>query len=605
MTTKRQLKLGTLIGAIMVLIGCGGGAGATKLDPGVGTSSSLPQPAPPPPAPPTAQAPQPLFPDKPSSRADAARFLNQATFGATSAEVDRLMSMGYNAWIDEQFAMPRKQTFSNWYNVDGPRSNPTDFTLPDSDQTSAAWFTLASNEPDQLRLRMSWALSQIFVVSRNKINETKMPIWMDITADASFSDYRSMLGRVTFSPLMAQYLDYLGNRDNNGSVPDQNYAREVMQLFSIGLWQLNTDGSLKLDAAGNRIPTYSQSDVEALSHVFTGLDLQSAGDRAWTCRDSSGRLIPESGDNSKLWGCELSVWPYASTKEHAFLGVQIPAYSATSSGLSVEANGRRNIGIALDTLANHPNTAPFISKQLIQRLTSSNPSPAYIARVVAKFENNGSGVRGDFKAVLKQILLDPEVRVANNRTTTELGKLREPLLATAQLNRVLRAGDGFGNVWAGTPNCKTYLNIISELERPYKSATVFNYYRPNYAPSSGRVSANNLVSPEMQITDTVAVLDWSRFVQQALERGGTSCAHAGKRQNTFSYAEFWEESMDPTLLADEVLTLMAPGAPTTDLRPALVRSINSLPGATDAERVNRIKLAVMMTMLTPEYRVQR
>jgi uncharacterized protein (DUF1800 family) len=597
---RRRLKLSTLIGAIMVIIGCGGGAVALKPDPGVGTSSSLPQPAPPPPV----QAPPPLYPDKPATRADAARFLNQATFGATSSEVDRLMSIGYDAWIDEQFAMPRKQSFSNWYFVDGPSSNPTDYADGNSDRESAAWFTLSTQEPDQLRLRMAWAISQIFVVSRNKVGG-KAIHWMDLTADASFGTYRELLERATFSPIMAQYLDYMNNTDRNGNAPDQNYAREVMQLFSIGLWQLNSDGSLKLDSSGARIPTYSQSDVTGLSYVFTGLRMQYGGDRYGTCRDRAGNLIPPNTDEDKLIRCELSVWEFASTREHNFLGVKIPAISADSTPTAIQANGRKNIGIALDTLANHPNTAPFISKQLIQRFTTSNPSPAYVSRVVAKFENNGQGVRGDFKAVLKQILLDPEARVQTAGTPYEFGKVREPILAIAQLDRVLKASDGKGNVWAGSPGCKVYFDIISEMERPYNSATVFNFYRPTYMPANGRLAALNLTAPEMQITDTSAALDWSRFVQHSLQRGGTGCGHAAKVQNAFSYGEFWNESTDGEQLADKVLTLLAPGARLSDLRPALVRSINSLPAVTDADRTNRIKLAIMMTMLTPEYRVQR
>jgi uncharacterized protein (DUF1800 family) len=603
MTMKRRLTLSALVGAIMVIIGSGG-AGAPKLNLGVGTSSSLPQPAPPPLASPPVRAPQPLFPDKPASRADAARFLNQATFGATSAEVDRLMSIGYTAWIDEQFAMPRKQTFSNWYNVDGPASNPTDYGDPNSDRESAAWFTVSTQEPDQLRLRTAWALSQIFVVSRNKVGPHAIH-WMDLTADASFGTYRALLERATFSPVMARYLDYMNNTDHNGNAPDQNYAREVMQLFSIGLWQLNSDGTLKLDAMGARIPTYSQADVTGLSYVFTGLRMQYGGDRYGTCRDPAGNLLGPTTDENKLIRCELSVWDFASTREHNFLGVKIAAISPNSTATAIQANGRKNIGIALDTLANHPNTAPFISKQLIQRFTTSNPSPAYVSRVVAKFENNGQGVRGDLRAVIKQILLDPEARVTSAGGAYEFGKVREPILAIAQLNRVLKANDGKGNVWAGASGCKVYFDIISEMERPYNSATVFNYYRPSFSPANGRLAAQNLAAPEMQITDTNAAHDWSRFVQQALQRGGTGCGKAAKVQNTFSYSEFWTESTDAEKLTDKVLTLFAPGAGLADLKPALVRSINSLPTETDADRTNRIKLAIMMTMLTPEYRVQR
>ncbi|MCZ8195440.1 MAG: DUF1800 family protein [Aquidulcibacter sp.] len=602
MINHKRLTLGALMAATALTASCGSGSVAPVLDAGLGASTAAQSLMA---APSALSATQvPVIADKPSSRVEAARFLNQATFGATSAEVDRLMSMGYSAWIDEQFALPRQQTFSKWMQVDGPRSNPVDFGDQNSDRESAAWYTLAKGQPDQLRLRTAWALSQIFVVSRMKVG-SNIVLWMDTTADAAFGTYREMLQRMTFSPVMGQFLDYLQNTDANGRVPDQNYAREIMQLFSIGLWQLNPDGTPKLDASGMKIPTYSQADVTGLSYVFTGLFLQSGGDRVGTCRDDAGRLLPATTDSNRLWRCELSVWPYASAREHSFLGVTIPSVIWSTSAAGRQVNGRKNIGIALDTLANHQNTAPFISKLMIQRFTTSNPSPAYVARVAAAFNNNGKGVRGDFKAVVKQILLDPEARSPAVQTPNEFGKVREPILAIAQLNRVLNASDGKGNVWAGSSGCRVYFNVVSELERPYNSATVFNFYRPTFASPSGKVAAQNMVAPEMQITDTSTTLDWSRFLQQTLQRGGTGCGRGAKIQNSFAYDEFWAESTNAEQLADKVLLLLAPGANWSDLRPALIRSINSIPGATQANRIDRIKIAIMLTMLTPEYRVQR
>ena len=601
MTNRKRMTLCALVAATILTASCESEIAVPVLNSGLSTSDAAQGLEA---TPSTLSATQtPLIADKPVSRVEAARFLNQATFGATTADIDRLMSIGYSAWIDQQFAIPRQQSYTKWFQVDGPRSNPLDFNDGSTDRESAAWYTLAKDQPDQLRLRTAWALSQIFVVSRAKVG-SNIVLWMDTTADGAFGTYREMLERVTFSPVMGRFLDYLGNTDNEGRVPDQNYAREVMQLFSIGLWQLNTDGTLKLDSAGQRIPTYSQADVTGLSYVFTGLNLQSNGDRVGTCRDDAGRLLPATNDSNKLWRCELSVFPNASPRQHSFLGVSIPAISPWNLAAR-QTNGRKNIGIALDTLANHPNTAPFISKLMIQRFTTSNPSPAYVARVAARFENNGKGVRGDFKAVVKQVLLDPEARTSSFQTATEFGKTREPILAIAQLNRVLKASDGKGNVWAGSVGCRVYFNLVTELERPYNAASVFNYYRPTFAPPSGKVAAQKMVAPEMQITDTTSVLDWSRFLQQTLQRGGTGCGNAAKIQNRFAYDEFWAESTNAEQLADKVLLLLAPGANWSDLRPALIRSINSIPGVTQANRIDRIKIAIMLTMLTPEYRVQR
>lgn len=400
-------------------------------------------------------------------------------------------------------------------------------------------------------------------------------------------------------------LSYLWNQDNNGAVPDHNYAREIMQLFSIGLWQLNQDGTFKLDSAGKRIPTYSQADVVGLSSVFTGLALSSGGDRKGTCGFEKRVSQVEPDFNA----CELSVWPWTSTKAKSFLGVSIPALDVTklpaNSEAVIEAQGRKNIGIALDTLANHTNTPPFIARNLIQRFTTSNPSPAYIRRVADKFVDNGKGVRGDFKAVLKQILLDPEARNSSQQDKAVYGKLREPLLAQVQYNRVLRASDGKGNVWAGTGGCKTYFAIISELEKPFAAPSVFNYYRPGFSPASGEAAKRNLVVPEMQITDTVAVMDWASYVKQTLDRGGTGCSGGGRRQNTFDYSELLPFADNPTLLADEVLLRFAAGSDTQVLRGSLIRAIESVSGTTSSGRINRIKIAVMLTLLSPEYRVQR
>ena len=602
MINRKRMTLCALVAATILTASCESEIAVPVLDAGLSTSAAAQGLEA---TPSTLSAAQtPLIADKPVSRVEAARFLNQATFGATTADINRLMSIGYSAWIDQQFAIPRQQSYTKWFQVDGPSSNRLEFNDGSTDRESAAWYTLAKNQPDQLRLRTAWALSQIFVVSRAKVG-SNIILWMDTTADGAFGTYREMLERTTFSPVMGRFLDFLQNSDSDGRIPDQNYAREVMQLFSIGLWQLNPDGTFKLDASGQRIPTYSQADVTGLSYVFTGLNLQSGGDRYGTCRDDAGRLLPATDDMNKLWRCELSVWPYASSNQHSFLGVTIPAISRSSSFATRQANGRKNIGIALDTLANHPNTAPYISRLLIQRFTTSNPSPAYVARVSAVFNDNGKGVRGDFKSVVKQILLDPEARTPAVQTTNEFGKVREPILAIAQLNRVLNASDRRGNVWAGSTGCRKYFNIVSELERPFNSATVFNFYRPTYAPASGSLAMRNMVAPEMQITDTSTVLDWSRFIQQTLERGGTGCGNGARIQNFFTYDEFWSESTNAEQLADKVLLLLAPGANRADLRPALIRSINSIPAATQANRINRIKIAIMMTMLTPEYRIQR
>lgn len=543
------------------------------------------------------------------TEAEAARFLNQATFGATPDDIASVISLGYEGWIDAQFALPRARTY-NQINTDLETTNPV-FANSEINRLSSIWLTAAATKPDQLRQRMAWALAQIFVVAAQRFtniarNLAIMIHWMTILRNGAFGTYRELLGDITFSFPMSVYLDYRRNTETATNVPDQNYAREVMQLFSMGLWKLQDNGDFVLDENGDKIPTYSENDIVALSYVFTGITEQFVGDRAGTALDEDGNLLPHpTGVEQDYYDRPMSVWSNLSSRRaHNFLGVSIPALTGFPTNAQIEANGRANINIALDRVHNDTSTPAFICKQLIQRFTSSNPSPAYIKRVVNVFKNNGSGIRGDFKAVLKAILLDEEVRRPNRFTS---GKLREPVICQTHLIRILKSKDAFGNVWGDGAGCRVYHDTIAENaeQKIYQAPSVFNYFKPTYIPPGGAVASKDLVAPEMQIADTSAVVDWSRFVQQALTRGGTGCGSGNLVPNTFDYSFFMAEAGTSATLADKVLTYLCPGSDTTDLRAALITSLNSMPSVTDTDKINRIKAAIMMTMIVPEYRVQR
>ena len=346
--------VGTALGAAALLAACGGGGGD-------GAAAA----APPPPA---ASAP---------SDAEASRFLGQAGFGATDALITRVKALGYSGWLDEQLAAPRTQSHYDWMLAKGYGSDTNINSFAGTDNT--LWRKLISS-PDVLRQRATLALSEVFVVSM-----TGLPVawrgfiaaaYADVLETHAFGNYRELLQAVTLSPGMGVYLNMRGNQkadSTTGRVPDENYAREVLQLFSLGLVELNTDGSVKRDANGKALETYGQDTISGLARVFTGWDY-----------DGSSRVETSYTQRPMVVNSTRH-----EPGEKRFLGATVAAGTAAAAGLQQ----------ALDTIAGHANVAPFMARQLIQRLVSSNPSAAYVGRVAAVFNNNGAGVRGDLKAV--------------------------------------------------------------------------------------------------------------------------------------------------------------------------------------------------------------
>jgi uncharacterized protein (DUF1800 family) len=548
-------------------------------------------------------------PVKPATQAEAVRFLNQATCGATQADIDRLMQIGYGPWLDEQFAMPMQHGHvqhvkrvaaqrppQNWGN------RPTIWDVNDS-----MWLGMMKN--DQLRQRIMFALSQIFVVSLRDGSTyylgSGLAAYVDMLYAKGFGNWRDLIEGVALSTAMGSYLSHIYNREDlaNGVRPDQNFAREVMQLFTIGLWQLNADGSRKLDGNGKPIPTYSGADVAGAARVMTGWTFDAATDLHWERYygfwEAADMPVQER---------PMKAFPaYHSRSEKKFLGVTIPA--------STVSDPVGELKILLDTLFNHPNTAPFFCRQMIQRLVTSNPSPAYIARVVAVFGNNGSNVRGDLKAVIKAILLDPEARDNTSVSLPTFGRVREQILRMTQVMRVFKATpdadpDSYGiGLWM-------YDRSKALWQTPLGSPTVFNFYFPGYTPPNSTLSAQSLVAPEMQIVTQSSSADTWWFFKDLLQNGGLTDCCSDALRNTYylklDYSQWLPLVANPASVADRLSTLFMAGQMSAQLKDAIVAGMNAryqenseTSGMIRGRDQIKLAEAISFMLMSPEYVVQK
>ena len=456
------------------------------------------------------------------------------------------------------------------------------------------WLQAATGD-DQLRQRVKLALSEIFVISMAdpNVDARGAASYYDMLGANAFGNYRNILELVSLHPMMGIYLTHLANQKEDaatGRNPDENYAREVMQLMTIGLFQLNSDGTVRTNAAGQALATYSPDDVSGLAKVFTGFSWYSPAPSNTTTFFGRGRAADANVRS-------MIAYPfYHSTSAKTFLGTTIPT--------STTADPAGDLKIALDTLFNHPNTAPFVSKQLIQRLVTSNPSPAYVGRVAAIFANNGSGVRGDMAAVVRAILTDAEARDGAVVNSATFGKLREPVVRMGAWMRAFGARSASGNWLIASTSANTSLSQ-SALAAP----SVFNFFRPGYSPPNTRIGQQNLVAPEFQIVDEVSTAGYLNTLQTAINTGiGTG------NDVTAPYTAETALANDAGALVDRMNLLLLYGSMSSTLRTRIVEAVNSvpLPAATDTNqaqvataRLNRAKVAVLLTMSSPEFLAQR
>ncbi|WP_144004652.1 DUF1800 domain-containing protein [Asticcacaulis excentricus] len=558
-----------LVCAFSLLAACGGGGGGGSTG-GSGTTTPAP------PARPT--------------QAEASRFLAQATFGANDADISAVTSSGYSDWINAQMALPLGPTHLSQMDT---RLTALQATNPNASLNANHFYETFYNQavtaPDQLRQRVKFALSEIFVtsLSASNINVRTNASFYDMLGKNAFGNFRTLLQDVTYHPAMGQYLTYLANQKENASTgrnPDENYAREVMQLFTIDIYELNADGTLKTDLFGKTTPTYSTADIQGLAKVFTGLSW-------YHPTPTNSTFFGGSRDASSYTRAMIGYPNYHSVSEKTFLGTTIPA--------SATPNVDGDLTIAIDTLFNHPNVGPFISKQLIQRLVTSNPSPDYIRRVAAVFNNNGSGVRGDMGAVIRAILLDTEARTASS--DPDYGKLREPVIRLTHFLRSFEVTSTSGNWSIGSTSAQTSLN-----QSPLTSPSVFNFFRPGYIPPNTSIGGRNKVAPEMQISDEVSTAAYVNLMMSAINTGFSS----GDVKS--AYTKELAVASDATALTERMNLLLFAGLMSDTLKTKIVTAVNTVTipasGTTaqvDAAKLNRVKLAVLLSMASPEYVAQR
>ncbi len=485
--------------------------------------------------------------------------------------------MGTSAWFNDQFSKPQPTKSLHFtYMNQAQAALPAGQNLSEAQFLESFWQKAVKGD-DQLRQRVAFALSEIFVISFQNTTLANNPRgvaeYYDMLGAFAFGNFRDLLEQVTLHPMMGNYLSSLRNQKTVGArLPDENYAREVMQLFTIGLRELNEDGT----ETNPPKATYTSDDIKGLAKVFTGW--------SWYGTDKTDtRFFGGTPDPNRDWRPMQNYPNFHETLPKTFLGVTIPA----------NTSGEESLKIALDTLFNHPNVGPFIARRLIQRLVTSNPSPTYIGNVAKVFANNGQGVRGDMKAVIKAVLLDPEAMTFS--TAPSAGKLREPVVRLANWMRAFNPQSTLATGQFPVGNLDDPLREIGQT--PMSSPTVFNFFRPDYIPPNSSIAAANLVAPEMQITEETSVVGYLNYMHNAIPRGiGTS--------NVIQpdYATELALASTPDLLVDRINLLLMQNNMSAGLRTQILATINSNPNNT---ALNKVYLAIFLTMASPEYLVQK
>ncbi len=561
---------------------------------------------PPPVTPPTAV-------DRATSDAEAARFLAQASFGATDASVAAVRAGTFGQWIDAQMALPAT------HHLDYVTARRAELEARDGNdgfqrpREEAFWQT-ALTAPDELRQRMAFALSQILVISQvGSLDGAHVgtSLYYDQLVDGAFGNFRDLLETVTLSPMMGQYLSMMRNRKpdpETGSEPDENYAREIMQLFTIGLTKLHTDGSVRLSSDGVPIPTYSQDDIVGLAHVFTGWGPHyDPGDPPL-----NGNGTVRSTTSFFLYGRDeerpMTFYPeFGDQRNRTIVG-----------GVSVAgaASGPERMATALDTLSNHPNVGPFLARHLIQKLVTSNPSPGYIHRVARVFNADSDGVRGNLGATLRAVLLDPEARNAAARTSISFGKGAEPVLRFARLLRATGALPPRRD--EGDPRYFLDLRYSLPEQSVLQSPSVFNFFLPGYS-APGPVSATGLVSPEYQILTDTTVINQANLMAGYLSYGLYTPERDAEGDNLFVPVDWTRmvgilSNPDRTVgeaqedLVDYLDERLLFGSMSTELRASILGAFAAMPSWVRQDHDGwrrRAETAVYLVMTSPEGFVQR
>jgi len=552
--TMKMNRLIALTASLMVsLAGCGGGGSG---DTGGGG------PPPPPPPPPTTV-----------TKAEANQLLGQATFGGSDAASDVVIAMGLQGWLDDQLQTPPSLQLPFIQALPPPQ-----FMGDLHADRVDIWFRNVLNGDDQLRQRVAFALSEVMVVSQlGALGNQPYAVtdYYDLLMRNAFGNYRDLIEEVTLHPAMGVYLSMLGNEKPNPALnirPDENYARELMQLFSIGLVELNNDGTAVLDAQGVPVPTYNQQVIEGFAHVFTGWTYAGAPNFPQARATPANQVLP------------MELYPaFHDTGSKSLLnGTTLPAGQS----------GTQDLSDALDNVFNHPNVGPFIATRLIERLVTSNPSPAYVGRIAAIFNNNGFGERGDLGAVVRGILLDVEARPA---TPSDInGKIKEPLIRVTQLWRAYNASSISGRY----PLVAAYILFG---QGPLQSTSVFNFFSPFYAPP-GEIRDADLVAPELEIaTEYQATLFTNYMFFQTFGLNQTNQA----LDDDDIFIDFSEEmaiAADADALIDMVTLKLLDGNISAALRTEISGMLALIP---DTDTAVRAAETIYFVVTSPEYAFQK
>ncbi len=552
-------------------------------------------------------APMVSVPDLLSDAPSASRFLGHTSFGPSLADIEQLTGSSSSAWFRQQLTAPATSYLDRVFaglEAPGATDGSGQPTFLGRRTPNHAFWTIAIGSDDQLRQRMAFALSQILVIS-NAMNTqlfdwpTAVGYYQSLLVDHAFGNYRDLLEAVTYSPAMGSYLTYLQNTrgdPSTGRVPDENYAREIMQLFTIGLVALNPDGTPQR-VNGQPVELYDNSDVTGLARVFTGLSL-----------DSDAFFFGFNELNAGTQFRPMRAFPeWHSTLEKRFLGTTIAA--GTGPIESIE--------IALDALFNHPNTPPFLARQLIQRFVTSDPEPAYVARVAQAFTSGrfilpdasavGSGQRGDLSATLAAIIFDPEARLASAQPD-RFGKLREPVLRLTQWARAFQATDI-------EPSAIAVLDFTGASEdlsqSPFQSPSVFNFYRPAFVAPGSLSGAQGMTVPELQIVNANSVFGYSNFIGYFIS-GAAAQEAEGRGVTSFvpNYSRELALAANPSELVDHLDLLLSHGSASAVTKNRITQLLTDLPLQNPADANydgprQRVELAIQMLMTSPDYLVQR
>lgn len=500
----------------------------------------------------------------------AARFLDQTSFGPTATSIVHVQQLGLQAALTEQFNQPTTQ-FSEPPSPDTAVCGFTNWRC-----TQSEFLNVAVWGNDQFRQRVAMALSEIFVAPIEQDNA--MPFYLNTLAGDAFTNYRTIMQDATLSPAMGDYLNMVNSgKPPTGQIANENYGREMMQLFSLGLNLLNSDGSVQTDGSGNPIPTYTELQVEAFARAYTG----------WTFANTDGSA-PSSFNFTHNW-LNFMV-PVES--EHDGTSKTLLNGTTLSAGQSAE----QDLKGALDNIFAHPNIGPFVCRQLIQHLVSGDPSPAYVARVSAVFADNGSGVRGDMKAVLTAIIMDPEARAGDTQTGDQAdmspavdgGHLREPLLWTMNLLRGLNA--------AQTPATSySYVNFMSSTltsvgEAPINQSSVFNYFPPSYI-----IPQTTLNAPEFSLENTGSVIPRMSLADKIIHNEDSAPVI-----DLSATSVIGQQASNPAQLVDYLGMLFMHSQMPSDMRTALIETIAAIP-ATDLQ--GRAEVAVFLVVSSSQYKI--